>query len=241
MSNVQTARILRRDNRRWERDSQPGAASRRAMQLDRQTRQSREQDRPNPKPPIAMLRRSELIRIYESRCGPTWPELPNDDAGLDYVRLYADHCGASDFDILKTFCEKHAPWMTAEEVDGVFVQRRRQPWTADDLATDLHLMDAHRARLGIRTIGAVDYSKAARTKRNKRIRRDRERKRHEAAGAKPRSQSLSALKPWERENPPTKRSTWYRRKRAGQVAEIDSCAVREGETVRQIRAQSGRP
>jgi hypothetical protein len=87
------------------------------------------------------------------------------------------------------------------------------------------LMDADRTRLGIRTIGAVDYSKAARTKRNKRIRRDRERKRREAAGAKPRSQSLSVLKPWERENPPMKRSTWYRRKRAGQVAEIDSCAV----------------
>jgi hypothetical protein len=131
--------------------------------------------------------------------------------------------------------------MTAEEIAGVFIQRRRGPWSADDLAAELHLVDAERAGLGLRTIGAVDYSKAARTKRNKRVRRDRERKRRKAAGAKPRSQSLSVLKPWERENPPVKRSTWYRRKRAGQVAEIDSCAVREGETVRQIRAQSGGP
>jgi hypothetical protein len=189
------------------------------MQLDRQTRH-REQYRARGKPNVAVLRRAELIRIYESRCGPTWPELPNDDAGLDYVRLYADHCGASDFDILKTFCEKHAPWMTAEEIDGVFVQRRRGPWSADDLAADLHLMDADRTRLGIRTIGAFNYSKAARTKRNKRIRRDRERKRREAAGAKPHSQSLSATKPWDHETPPMTRPTWYRRRKTEREAAV---------------------
>jgi len=147
------------------------------MQLDRQTRH-REQYRPRGKPNVAVLRRAELIRIYESRYGPV---LPDDDSGLDDVRLYADHCGKTDFEILRKFCTKYAPWMTAEEIDGVFIQRRRQPWLADDLAIALHLMDADRTRLGIRTIGAVDYSKAARTKRNKRIRRDRERKRREAA------------------------------------------------------------
>ena len=66
MTNAETARTLRRDNRRWERDNQPGAASRRAMQLDRQTRH-REQYRPRGKPNVAVLRRAELIRIYESR------------------------------------------------------------------------------------------------------------------------------------------------------------------------------
>jgi hypothetical protein len=139
------------------------------MQLDRQTRH-REQHRPRGKPNVAVLRRAELIRIYESRYGPV---LPDDDSGLDDVQLYADHCGETDFEILRKFCTKRAPWMTAEEIAGVFVQRRRGPWSADDLAADLHLMDADRTRLGIRTIGAVDYSKAARTKRNKRTRRDR--------------------------------------------------------------------
>jgi hypothetical protein len=118
------------------------------------------------------------------------------------------------------------PWMTAEEIDGVFIQRRRQPWLADDLAIALHLMDAERAELGIRTIGAVDYCKASRTKRRKRNNRDQERQRRQAGGAKPRSQSLTATRPWDQENPPVSRRTWERRRRAEPL----------GKAVSQIRA-----
>src|SRR5947199_1030415 len=99
--------------------------------------------------------------------------------------------------------------MAAEEIDGVFIQRRPH-WTADDLAIALHLTDAERTALSIHTIGAVDYSKAARTKRRKRKNRDQERQRRAAAGAKPHSQSLSALEPWKLENPPISRTKWYR-------------------------------
>jgi len=199
MSKVETARTLRRDNRRWERDNHPGAASRRAMREDRRTRRGSRYGQPRTKPNIAAFRRAELIRIYDSRWGP---ELPDDDSGLDDVRLFADHCGD---------CARHSPWMTADEIDGVFIQRRRQGWSADDLAIALHLTDADRTALGIRTIGAVDYSKAARTKRRKRIRKERDAARRAAAGAKPQSQSLSATKPWKRENPPVSKATWYRR------------------------------
>jgi hypothetical protein len=206
MSNVETTRTLRRDNRRWERDTAAGAASRRAMREDRRTRRRGRNTKPRGKPNIATLRRAELIRLYQSRWGA---ELPDDDSGLDDVRLFADHCGEFDFDILKKFCAQYAPWMTAEEIDRVFIQRRPH-WSADDLAIALHLTDADRKALSIRTIGAVDYSKAARTKRRKRINRDQERQRRAAAGAKPHSRSLSALKPWKLENPPMSRTKWYR-------------------------------
>jgi hypothetical protein len=74
---------------------------------------------------------------------------------LKSQQLFADHCGQFDFDILKGFCAQHAPWMTAEEIDDVFIRRRRQGWSADDLAIALRLMDAKRTALGIHTIGAV--------------------------------------------------------------------------------------
>ena len=208
MIDIAPERILRRDNRRFERDNQPGAASRRAMREDRRIRhRGGHNGQPRTKPNIAAFRRAELIRIYESRWGP---ELPDDDSGLDDVRLFADHCGESDFDILKRFCAKHAPWMTAEEIVGAFIQRRRQGWSADNLAIALRLTDAERTALGIHTIGAVDYAKAARTKRRTRNNRDQERQRRAAAGAKPHSQSLSALEPWKLENPPISRAKWYR-------------------------------
>jgi hypothetical protein len=210
---IENRRVLRRQNIGWERDNAPGAASRRAMREDRQTRESREQARPNPKPSIAMLRRKELVRICEARWGLV---LPDDDAGLSDVQLFADHCSASDLNILKAFCENRAPWMTAEEISGVFAQRRTQPWSSDDLAVVLHLTDADRTALGVRTIGAVDCGKATRTKRRKRLKRDLERQRRQAAGAKPHSQSLSATKPWEHENPPISKRTWERRRRAQQ-------------------------
>jgi len=118
MIDIAPERILRRDNRRFERDNQPGAASRRAMREDRRIRhRGGHNGQPRTKPNIAAFRRAELIRIYESRWGP---ELPDDDSGLDDVRLFADHCGESDFDILKRFCAKHAPWMTAEEIVGAW-------------------------------------------------------------------------------------------------------------------------
>ena len=207
MIDIATERILRRDNRHFERDNQPGAASRRAMREDRRTRRRGHNSQARAKPNIAAFRRAELIHIYESRWGP---ELPDDDSGFDDVQLFADHCGEFDFDILKAFCAKHASWMTAEEIAAVFIQRRRQGWSADDLAVALHLRDAERTALGIKTIGAVDYTKAARTKRRKRNNRDQERQRRATAGAKPHSQSVSALETWKLENPPMSRTKWYR-------------------------------
>jgi len=204
MVDIETERILRRNNRRWERDNAPGAASRRAMREDRQTRRGRS-SQSSGKPNIAAFRRAELIRIYESRWRAV---LPDDDSGRDDVQLYADHC--DNFDVLKAFCAKHAPWMSAEEIDGVFILRRKQ--------FALHLTDAERTRLGIRTIGAIDYTKAARTKRRKRMRREQEAARRHAAGAKPRSQSLMATRPWDHETPPISRSKWYGRRKAKREA-----------------------
>ena len=142
--------------------------------------------------------------------------LPDDDSGRDDVQLYADHY--DNFDVLKAFCAKHAPWMSAEEIDGVFILRRKQGWKAEDLAFALHLTDAERTRLGIRTIDAIDYTKAARTKRRKRMRREQEAARRHAAGAKPRSQSLMATRPWDHETPPISRSKWYGRRKAEREA-----------------------
>ena len=55
MVDIETERILRRNNRRWERDNAPGAASRRAMREDRQTRRGRS-SQSSGKPNIAAFR-----------------------------------------------------------------------------------------------------------------------------------------------------------------------------------------
>jgi hypothetical protein len=88
--------------------------------------------------------------------------------------------------------------------------------SADGLARYVGLRYRDRARLKITTIGACDLSK----KQREDLRRQRDRlyqqQKRRAAGARPRSQSLSQTRPWEAEQ--ISRRTWERRRKKARDA-----------------------
>jgi len=88
---------------------------------------------------------------------------------------------------------------------------------ADALGKYLGLTDALRTELKIRTIGACDVPKRQRAKRRKERQRGRDWVRRRKQGKKTRAEYLAAHsvsrdKPWQRENPPISKRTWYRRR-----------------------------
>jgi hypothetical protein len=124
-------------------------------------------------------------------------------------------------DRLKVWAERWAP-MTPdgrlEEIVRIAMARPKLE-KADTLGARLRLTDAERTYLRITTIGACNVNKAARQRRSKR--RKRERDRFNAAenrterGAKPRptylAQCFSARAPWKAEG--ISRRTWERRRK----------------------------
>jgi hypothetical protein len=127
-------------------------------------------------------------------------------------------------DRLKVWAERWAP-MTPdgrlEEIVGIAMARPRLD-KADPLGSKLRLSDAERTYLRITTIGAYDFNKAARKRRNLLRKRERDRitsaERRIQRGAQPRTtylaQCLSATAPWKTEG--ISRRTWERRRRKRQ-------------------------
>jgi hypothetical protein len=79
---------------------------------------------------------------------------------------------------------------------------------ADALAEWLEVDIALRDRLDLRTIGATDMKKRARTMRRKRKDRERKAAARLAKGARPHSESYAATEPWAKAG--MSRATWYR-------------------------------
>jgi hypothetical protein len=173
-----------------------------------------------PKPPrsiIPRLRRKELQRLFLFRWGPT---LPDDDAGRDDATVMAHTIAQFPGDAshhIEMFLEVAAPWMTRQDVAAVLATVLAKPlrFRADTLGARLGLREVERSRLRIRTIGAIDLTKAERLAR----RRDRKRVRRigcrRAQGIRPRAvyeaTSASRTKPWEAQG--ISRRTWERRGR----------------------------
>jgi hypothetical protein len=132
---------------------------------------------------IAALRVGELTRLLRSRWGVT---LPDDDAGRDDLWVIFQHqaCLLNPRKRMWNFAEVFAPWLDEREREEIFDEVLRNPpqlYSADSLGARLRLLDAERAALGIRTIGAIDCNKEQRQARRKRKNRDRERARRAAA------------------------------------------------------------
>jgi len=149
----------------------------------------------NRKPvPFARLRKCELERLFADRWGD---KLPDDDAGRDDLRLMVDHLAQLGEDHIRRSADAWAPWLSGDETDALIAKAGSgKHWKADALARELRLDDATRTRLKIRTIGAIDRTRAQRAKRSKKQKAMAIAERRARAGAVPRAMSEARLKPW---------------------------------------------
>jgi hypothetical protein len=174
------------------------AARIREMGLDlaRKRRVGRKRSRPSLG--LLMLRQLEqfLSDTYDKH-GPAMPE--GDDAASEhFVVLLHLIANLGDPSAMWAAKARWRPWMDEEAFTDILDQIERKPrrWRADSLAREIGLDYATRARLGITSIGASDFSKAKRVAL--RTAKDIKRKRvgRAAAGAKPHALSAARLKPW---------------------------------------------
>ncbi len=147
--------------------------------------------------------------------------LPDDDAGRDDARIMVHHLALISGDQharVKSWLTVWAPWMSAEQIialtDAVIAKPLR--YRADTLGKKIGLTAEVRTRLGIKTIGACDMTKAEREAARQARKVQAKRKRRRKQGVKPRAEyvatSAERTKPWVTEG--VGRRTWYRRQRA---------------------------
>lgn len=198
-------RSLRRSRIQWFSDKQKRGKRRRASPMQ-----------------LIGLRMNDLAKLFHARYGHI---LPDDDAGRDDLSVAVHHlaCLARPHKPIDRWLEIWAPWLTVAERKTIVADALVSPqrWKADQLAWRLRLTAEDRRMLGITTIGAIDENKSARTKRRKRLDRERKARLRRALGSKPRKvyegQSLEQAMPWIGEG--ISRRTWYRRRsKAGTTA-----------------------
>ncbi len=165
-----------------------------------------------PQPLILNLRKSQLERLFVDRCGGKI--LPDDDEGRDYLRLMADHLAQLGDHYVAGWARGWAPWLTDDELDTLIEDvGPGKYWTKDALAKELNLDNATRTRLEIRTIGAVDRTKAQRAKDCREREAAAARSRRAKAGAAPHAASVEQAKPWSALG--ISRRTYYRNRANG--------------------------
>ncbi len=168
---------------------------------------------------VEVHRLREIEALIHRRHGRSVPDpegTDDRDTALDYVRAAAFSLSGQD---IGAWCRVFAPWATDADLLPITTaaSNRRRMMRADGVAGLLHVTMAERLDLKLKTIGAADMKKSARTKFMKDRKRDMDRKRDErkrrAAGAKDRASyvasSVSTAKPWEALK--MSRRTWYRK------------------------------
>lgn len=178
---------------------------------------------------LRRLRLGDLRRLFRDRCRGSI--LPDDDAGLDYLRelLLPISLGPNEavkgsrtievwgpIDRMRREIELWAPWMPEGEAQELVDEIKLMPaWQrkpkARTLGQRLNVTYGERARLGLRTIGPCDMTEAGMALIRKQKRRQRDKLRRQR---KPRAEylaaSLSQTKPWLTLG--ISRRTWERRR-----------------------------
>jgi len=176
---------------------------------------------------LRRLRLGDLRRLVADRCRGLI--LPDADDGRDYLRelLLPISLGPNEAvkrsrveiwgptDRMRREIELWAPWMAEDEAQelldeiNLMPMHQRKPM-ARTLGERLQVTYAERARLQLRTIGPCDMTEAAVALIRKQKKRQRERLRRLAQGAKPQADSISRAKPWIAAGFNTRR-TWERK------------------------------
>lgn len=165
------------------------------------------------------LRMRDLCILFRGRYSGH-DRLPDDDAGREDLFIAINHlaCLAHPRKHIADWINAWAPWLTAGEQSDLVGRALANPqrWTADQLAWRLRLTKEQRNMLGITTIGSIDESKAARSKRRRKRERERRMASRRAKGALPRTEyeknAISRTKPWIADG--ISRASWYRRRAA---------------------------
>lgn len=173
---------------------------------------------------MAAIRASELTRLYQD----IWPtkQLPDDDQGEMAARVMANHL-AKLRDAPRRIDRWLDRWMTGLSlvsherlINDVLECPLR--YSADKLAWKFKVTAEQRTRLRLRTIGAIDQTRAERAAAAQIRKLERQRARRRANGAKPRAEyeatARERTRPWETEG--ISRRTWYRRQRGTTTSAI---------------------
>jgi hypothetical protein len=165
---------------------------------------------------IAALRVAELDREFTDRYGGEI--LPDDDGGRDDVKIMLDHLARRTGDVeqrMALWLDSRAPWCSGEERASLIARIIAKPlrYRADTLASRIGLTTERRARLKIRSIGAVDETADQRKeKRREKHRLAKEQKRR-AGGVLTIAEARkirASREPWRTAG--ISRATWYRRR-----------------------------
>ena len=167
---------------------------------------------------IVSLRLRDFATLFRVRYhgGP----LPDDDSGRDDIGPVIQHLAALPQPKRRAerWLREWAPWLTLAEQEEIITDglMNARAWRADDLAWRYRVTREERTMLGLTTIGAVDFGKAARTKRRNERDRMRKAKQRRDRDQKLRAEylaqhSISRTEPWRTEG--ISRASWYRRQR----------------------------
>jgi hypothetical protein len=163
----------------------------------------------------ARRRTAELTRIYRDQ----FPNgLPHNALGVKYARYMCRTMAFDPVDCRGQWLDRYAPWMDAD-TRAKILGLGPHWYAARSLGQHIELHDEDRERLEAWTIEAVDVTEEQREAINLDKRRKRQERYRRKKGVKPRDQSASRLKPWEKEGFNCRR-TWERhRKRAEAVSQ----------------------
>jgi len=154
---------------------------------------------------------NEIEMLIEDSYGDC---LPNNEQGREYAIVAMHHLLACD---RQQWLDHFAPWMSEFERRRMIAKVIARPlrYRADTLARKFEVSYEQRKRLGITTIGALGFPKAARKRERKQNARARSERHRRAKGARVWAEYVAAshtkLKPWKTEG--IDRATWYRRRR----------------------------
>jgi hypothetical protein len=180
--------------------------------------------RKRSRPGIVSLILGDLQIFFDDKYGATFPD---DDAGRDDLVVLLHYVAQLGDARTTTACAAHrCPWIKAEEYTAMIAGIERAPlrWRADALASEIGLDNRTRTRLGITTIGAIDFGKAKRIKRRRKLNTADKRARRAAAGATSHAASAERLTPWIALG--ISRRTYYRKRANGTVGTESGTAAR---------------
>jgi hypothetical protein len=176
------------------------------------------------------LRLSELCRIaryrYPSATERNTSDIPYDADGIALFEAIAAQLAHLPGDLRKrliSWCDLSAPSFPIPYIESLAVQLRETPpfidLTADQMAQRVNVKKNERDALNLRSIGAIDFTKADRVAAKRKRDNERQALKRLERGAAQRVGNLSKSKPWESLG--MSRASWFAKRKAGTLPVLD--------------------